>query len=185
MIIMIVLTKIGLLLCYFNVKAQNNSLEIGGKLMNEWVEGKSYGPGIGLQAIYKITKHSGIETGLYYKTSPRFYFLVYTAGNYYKKVNEKTILIPLVYKFDSRLINFTAGMAVDYLIVKNQSDRDLSRSITKNNPGRAQFISTLSVSKNFYLNESLIFEPEIRGSSYIPAGGGGVGFNLSFRKKIF
>ena len=161
---------------------KKSSLEIGGKIISEWVEWKSYGPGAGLQAIFKVTDHSGIETGLYYIIKPRFYFQPTTL---YKKVNEKTILIPFLYKFDSRLINFTAGFALDYLIDKNQPDRDLSISITKYNTGRIEFLPTLSISKNFYLNESLIFEPEIRGTSFIPRGGGGFAFNLSLRKKVF
>jgi len=162
--------------------SQKSSLEIGGKLISEWVEWESYAPGIGVQAIYKITDHSGIETGLYYMTKPRFYFQPTTL---YKKVNEKTILIPLLYKFDSRLINFTAGFAIDYLIDKNQPDRDLYILITNDKTGRIEFLPTFSISKNFYLNESLIFEPEIRGTSFIPRGGGGFALNFSLRKKVF
>ena len=155
-------------------------------MINELAMWKSFGFGIGVQSVYMFTKHSGIESGLYYKINPKNYFTTDAQGNFVNIIaREKTILFPVLYRFESALINFTAGMAIDYLLNQKDFKSNTSFPSVKWKGRNSEFISTISISKNFYLKKSLIVEPEIRASSFVPAGGGGVALNLSLRKKIF
>jgi hypothetical protein len=163
-----------------NISAQKRSLQFGGKLINELVN-HGYGPGIGADIVYKITKHSGIVTGLYFKIDPHQY-TAYSPGRTYSvsKFSERTIMVPLLYKFESKLVTLTAGGTVSYILNYRESDK-LFTHLT----GQLEPAVTISISKSFYFGKSLVFEPEIRASAPIPEGGVGTGLNLSLRKTIF
>lgn len=171
----------------YGVYGQKRSLQIGGKLITEFEDWKTYEPGLGVQLVYRITKHSGIESGIYYKIQARGgYYYFDTAFNlYYWTVKERTLLLPVLYRYDSKTLNFTAGPVLKYSM--GWKDR------TKNPPAfippyalqNFELIATISVSRNFYLNSAWILEPEIRASAFVPAGGGGVSLNIALRKKIF
>jgi hypothetical protein len=90
---------------------QKRSSEIGVKLINEIEDRGTYAPGIGVQALYMITNHSGIESGFYYKINPQYYMESSSLTNYtFKRYNEKvmptTFIIPIRIgpgKFHSRV----------------------------------------------------------------------------------
>lgn len=174
------------LLFAINSLAQKRALALGGKWTNELSNWRYYGPGFGLQAVYKFTKHSGVESGLYYKVNRKL-TLGYDPNHNITNTlaRERTLVLPLLYRFESRQINLTAGFAIDYLINKNAIREKTPFTSLKWNSNRSELITTISLSKNFFLNKKLIIEPEIRGSTFIPAGGGGVSLNLSVRKIIF
>ena len=168
------------------VQAQKSSLEIGAKLINELADWTTYAPGGGAQFVLKLTMHSGIETGLYYKLNPRVYYFSYEpTGLSKKKFTQKVILVPLVYRYDSRSINFTAGLAVDYLVNREQLKKTHALGLPDEYYNRFELVSTISLSKSFYLHRSLVLEPEIRANAFVPAGGGGVALNVSLRKQFF
>ncbi len=182
----ILIIQVFLIVCMSAVYSQKTSLEIGGKVINELATWKNFGPGAGLQVVYKVTKHSGLETGIYYKINPKHYlFPDSLLGLSYEKFNERVILIPILYRFDSKIINFTAGFGIDYIISLKDIQKKEPLGYPKDYFNRIEFVSILSISKTFYLNNSWILEPEIRGTAFVPAGGGGVGLNISLRKKIF
>ncbi|MBC7874350.1 MAG: hypothetical protein H7Y01_10160 [Ferruginibacter sp.] len=161
-------------------------MEIGGKLISELADWKSYGPGIGLQTIFNITKHSGLETGLYFKINPKYYRYIDGAGIFSgKNFPEKVVQVPLLYRFDSKPINFTAGLALDYILNLEKMKKSSPFGLSPDYFHRLELVSTISVSKSFYLNKSLVIEPELRASAFVPQGGGGVALNVSLRKMIF
>ncbi len=186
MIPKILLLLVGIHFSIADVYCQKSSVEIGGKLITEFGDGDYYGPGAGLQFIYKLSKHSGIETGLYYEVNPRTYYLFDSTWWYsMKSYREKILRIPFLYRFETRLFNITAGGAFDYLLNKGKLDANPPFGLKSGYFERTEWLATLSLSKNFYLKKSLILEPEIRASSPIPDGGVAMGFNISLRKKIF
>lgn len=178
-----------LLLAYFfflfkDGDSQIKPLELGGKFINEIADWKNYAPGLGLQAVQRFTNHSCIETGFYFKVKPEF-FIIYTVPINYtrEKINEKTILIPLLYRFESFKINFTAGMEVDYLINKKNIEKYHLFLPGAPEATRSEIVSTVSISKNFYAGRGLIIEPELRARAFVPRGGGGISLNIAIRKR--
>jgi hypothetical protein len=164
---------------------QKRSLQIGGKLVNEIENGGHYSPGIGVQTIFKFTKHSGIESGLLYNVNPKFYMISQGLMNYStRRYDEKVIYLPLLYRFESRLVNFTAGFALEYFLNMKQTEKILPPGYTSEFFTRLEVISTISLSKSWNLGKSWIIEPELRTSAPIPQGGVGTGVNISLRKRI-
>lgn len=182
----IILLFFSLILFILNTHAQKKSFELGGKWINEYSNWRYYGPGLGIQTIYKISKHSGIESGIYYKVNRKLAFAFDPNGHLTNIIApERTIILPILYRFESKLINATAGLAVDYLINENYFKEKTLFGSLKWNQSRSELITTISISKSFKLNKKWIVEPELRGSTFIPAGGGGISLNLSARKIIF
>jgi hypothetical protein len=166
--------------------AQKRSLEIGVKLINEIEDRETYAPGIGVQALYIITNHSGIESGFYYKINPQYYMESYGLMNYtFKRYNEKVIQLPLLYRFQARLVNFTAGCTFEYFINLKEFKKTLPASYADQSLQRLTVLPTISMSKSLYFSRSWCVEPELRASAPIPQGGVGIGVNLSLRKRIF
>jgi hypothetical protein len=166
--------------------AQKGSSEYGGKLINEIAEKGSYAAGIGVQFIYKITKHSGIESGFYYKTNPRYYPVNNTSPYYsFTRYNQKVIHLPLLYRFESGFINFTAGFAVEYFINMKEIRKKVPPAYTSDFFTRLEAIAAISLSKSFYFSRSWVIEPELKFSAPVPRGGVSNGINLSLRKRIF
>ncbi|HEV8270553.1 MAG TPA: hypothetical protein VGQ04_04565 [Chitinophagaceae bacterium] len=165
---------------------QKRSWEIGVKLINEIEDRGTYAPGIGVQALYMITNHSGIESGFYYKLNPQYYMESYSLNNYKtKRFNEKVIQLPLLYRFESRLVNFTAGFALEYSINMKEFKKTLPAAYGDESLQRLTVVPTISISKSWYFSPSWGVEPELRASAPIPQGGVGIGINLSLRKIIF
>jgi hypothetical protein len=181
-----ILIFFSLILLALNSQAQKRTLALGGKWINELSNWKYYGPGFGLQAVYKFTKHSGVESGIYYKVNRKLTLGYDPNGNITNILaRERTVILPFLYRFESKQINLTAGFAIDYLINKNNIREKTPFTSLKWHNNRSELITTISISKNIFLNKKLIIEPEIRGTTFIPAGGGGVSLNLSMRKIIF
>jgi hypothetical protein len=76
----------------FHAIAQEKSLQIGGKLINEFTFYNGFAPGFGGQVVYRIGKHGGIESGLNYQNKYLgFFIFVQVGGNsytYYTKIAE-------------------------------------------------------------------------------------------------
>jgi len=175
-----------ILLMLSSAFGQKRSSEIGIKLINEIEDRGTYAPGIGMQALYMITSHSGIESGFYHKINPQYYMESYSLTNYtFKRYNEKVMQLPLLYRFESRLVNFTAGFTLEYFINLKEFKKTLTATYADESLQRLTVVPTISMSKSWYFSRSWCIEPELRASAPIPQGGIGIGINLSLRKRIF
>jgi len=165
------------------------SLQLGARLMNELTFFDGLAPGFGAQAVYRLTKHNGLESGIYYQ-SRRIGFIVETntGGSttiYNTQVAERRIQLPLLYRFDSKAINFVAGVAFDYFLGwKDRSHTDEVKIIDYNRDAFS-FSLQAGISHSFYLSPTLILEPEAKFNLIVTDDDGGVGLNLSLRKIIF
>ena len=130
--------------------------------------------------------HSGIESGFYYKINPQYYLVSSSLNNYtFKRYKEKVIQLPLLYRFESRLVNFTGGFALEYFINLKEFKKTLPAAYADGSLQRFTVVPTISVSKSWYFSRSWCVEPELRASAPIPQGGVGIAINLSLRKRIF
>ena len=162
-----------------NLQAQQKpSLELGVKLMAEANSGSgSTMPFSGLQLIYQKGKHGGLETGLYYRpvrNETIYDFYNTTGGNFYSVVAiiaERFLSIPVLYRFQSKVLNFTAGSSLDiYLGWKDKSDKNTVTINSNNRSATIEAGAVVSLSKSIHLDDKIILEPEIRFNPIFTSG---------------
>jgi hypothetical protein len=173
----------------FVVTAQKRSLQIGGKLINEFTFYNGFAPGFGGQVVYRISRHGGIESGLNYQNKYfSFFTFVQVGGNsytYYTKIAEHYLQIPLLYRFDSKAINFSAGPTLDYFIGWNVRHKDPGVTVNDYDRNTVSLVGAACVSRSFYLSPSIILEPELKFNYIFTQDDGGVAINIALRKKLF
>lgn len=138
----------------------------------------------------QFRKHSGAETGLYYRTRRLSEFVTYTdslsSNSYSFTISSKYLSVPLLYKYYSNFLNFSVGPTVDFYVGWKQKNDGSSLQIQSHTVTPEITIGYLAkVSKVFNLNRQFIVEPEIRFGSYqifseakVGIGiGGSTGFN--------
>jgi hypothetical protein len=121
-------------------------------------------PGLGAVADFKITKHSGIETGVYlrgYKT--RLRILVPPSPNFWNvTIAERHLSFPLLYKYHTRIVNLAAGPTFDFFMGWKQKDN--SGAVVNSYSIDPEFNVGImgKISKRINLSPKFILEPEIR-----------------------
>lgn len=118
----------------------------------------------------RLGKHSGGETGLFYRTNRTTNITSYTDASgtysYSFTIARKYLAAPLLYKYYSKSINFSAGPTFDFYIGWKQKNDEFPYQIQsyKVNPKvRIGFLS--KVSKSIPVSKKFIIEPEIRFGS--------------------
>ncbi len=166
------------------------SFELGLKISKEFAEGRNDGTAIGIHSLYNFTKRSSIEAGVSYKVNPVKYLVFQNLGAstrpFYEPFNqsEKTILIPVAYRFNAGFLNFAAGTGFHFLLNKKDfAGVDLPEKTDWKN-SNLQILASLAVSKSFRINKTLYAEPEIKYSRYSQNGGSGLQLNLSMRRRF-
>lgn len=169
--------------------AQEKSLQIGGKLINEFTFYNGFAPGFGGQVVYRIGKHGGIESGLNYQNKYLSIFTTLIVGgnsyNYYTKIAEHHLQIPLFYRYDSKAINFSAGPMLDYFIGWDVRHTDPGVTVNNYDRNTVSLAGTAGVSRSFYLSPTIILEPELKFNYILTEDDGGVSINIALRKKLF
>ncbi len=133
--------------------------------------------GLGAVADFKITKHSGLETGVYlrsYKTRIRIFT---PTDSWLVTVAERHLSIPLLYKFHSRIVNLAAGPTFDFFMGWEQKGN--KEAVVNAYSIDPEFNVGImgKISKRINLSARFILEPEIRlnliptsDRSYVGAG---------------
>lgn len=145
---------------------------------NHWV------PGVGATFEYKLTKHSGLETGLFYR--------IYTvegyvqASNFYAEflIAEKHLSLPILYKFYSSIVNFSVGPTIDFYLGWRQKMGKSDIPIdTYNIDPTVGLGGMLKLSKTINLSETLLLEPELRLNPILSNARayGGLGIAVKYR----
>ena len=151
-------------------------LEVGVKIMAEGNSG--YGgtaPFIGLQLVYPKGKHGGLETGIYYrpiKTDFVTYASVNGTSQYVvSTVAQRFIHLPILYRYQSKIVNFTGGPSFDfYLGWKDRSNKSQVTVTSFNRSSTVLIGIVASLSKSIYLTEKITLEPELRFNPIISEG---------------
>ena len=135
--------------------------------INGEVYPESFRPSPGISFETQLRKHSGAETGLYYRTSIIKGRVSYTDSTgtrtYQFTVARRYINLPLLYKFYSKVLNFSAGATFDLYTGWKQKRDELPipvQSFTESPKLKLGFL--VKVSKAFSASSRIIVEPEIR-----------------------
>ena len=170
--------------------AQTNTLEIGVKISSEFTNGKNDGTAFGMQGIYKLSNHSSIETGLSYKLNQQKYLLFQGLTSQSRPLyeplsqTEKTLLIPIAYRYESKWITLSAGTGFNFLLNKKDLQQVADVGKTDWIDNTMEILASFAISKSFRLNKTMYVEPEIKQCFYSKQGGNGLQLNLSFRKRL-
>ena len=169
--------------------SQNRSLQLGGRIMNEITLYDGLAPGFGAQFVYRITRHGGIESGLYYQSRKVNYFIEAQSGGtgvtYEAQVAERRLQLPILYRFDSKAINFVVGTSLDYFLGWKEKSNNSEVKIVSYDRDALSVALSAGLSKSIYLTPTLILEPEAKFNLIVTDDDGGLGLNLGLRKIIF
>lgn len=148
----------------------------------------NFRPGIGGLFEMQLTRHSGFETGVYYRNYIQNFYLTYidsfNLNTFFYKVSERHISIPVQYKFYSRIINLSIGPSFDFYLGWKQKN---TASITVNtyNIDPNFFIGILAkVSKKINLNKRFLLEPELRFNPIFTSKRSYTGFGIAAKYKL-
>jgi hypothetical protein len=123
-------------------------------------------PGIGAKLERKLTRRSGIESGLYYRNYVHGLVVTVVNGNRFENfpvtVSERQISIPILYKFYSRIVNISIGPTFDFYLDWKQKNK--SSVVVNDYSVDPNFSIGLmgKLSKSFSLTEKIFLEPEVR-----------------------
>lgn len=114
----------------------------------------------------QVTKHSGMEMGINYRTYQRELFLLLNNEVYYPLISEKYISIPISYKFYSKIVNVGLGLTFDYNIGWKYSNTTID--IITYRPDYDYYAGLIvKISKEILLGDDLILEPELKTNALI------------------
>jgi hypothetical protein len=134
---------------------------LGINLTSNYDEITTITPETGLVFERQFSKHSGIETGINYRTYQVQYYLLINNESYYPFISERYISVPLTYKFYTKIINLSLGLTYDYYIGFRQLDEGLK--LTSYHVGYEYYMGAIGkISKKIVLGDDLILEPEIK-----------------------
>lgn len=121
-------------------------------------------PDFGASFEAQFTRHSGLETGLYYRNIK---FREGFVSNHHgepvpvPQTNARYLSLPIMYKFYSRILNFSVGLSFDYLIAHT------THAYTHYVPDKLILGVATKVSKEFVLVDNLIIELSFNFNPYI------------------
>ena len=137
---------------------------VGFNFINEISEEESaVATGLGLTIERQFTKHSGIESGLYYRTNKTTFYFTDNISNFTNNytVAERYLSIPFLYKFYSRILNISAGPTFDYYVGWKQKAGIVKVDNYSMDPNVGLGFM-FKLSKKINLSDHIILEPELR-----------------------
>ncbi len=139
--------------------------------------------GLGLNIERKITKHSGIESGLYYRTYKTSLYI--STGTDYNNfaISERHISLPVLYKFYSRIINFSVGPTFDFYVGWKQKSGYVIVNTYSIDPSFA-FGFITKFSKQINLSDHLFLEPELRLNPILTYNRAYIGLGIAAKYKL-
>jgi hypothetical protein len=144
------------------LNAQNKTY-LGIDFVNEIADKDHLRPGVGLNVARTFGKHSGIETGVYYRSYIQSLSFS-MEGNYFDvDIRESHLSIPVLYKFSSRIVNFSAGPTFEvFLGWKDVSSPDEVEVNDYDIDPEYNLGAMVKLGKDIRLSDKLVFEPELR-----------------------
>lgn len=135
----------------------------GLNFVNEISDESSVNTGLGLTIERQFTKHSGIESGVYYRTHRTSFLFEDNISRLPDNfvVAERYISIPFLYKFYSRILNISAGPTFDYFVGWKQKGGIIKLENVYMDPNVGLGFM-LKFGKKINLSDHLILEPELR-----------------------
>ncbi|RYY25158.1 MAG: hypothetical protein EOP41_05355 [Sphingobacteriaceae bacterium] len=153
---------------YLNTFAQQQTLI--GLNVNGEIFPNGFKPAAGLTFEKQLFTHSGFETGIFYRTEKTSVITtyIYAAGyqSYAYTFSLRYLAVPVLYKYYSRIINFSAGPVADFYIGWKQKNDGSPVRIENVEVGHKVNIGFLvKAGKLIALNKKFLLEPELRFGS--------------------
>lgn len=173
-----------LLIFAFSNDGYSQKKMIAGLDLTVETTGDHWVPGIGATFEYKLTKHSGLETGLFYRI---YKVSGYAYSNNFSQnfiIAERHLSIPVLYKFYSSIVNFSVGPTIDfYLGWKQKMGKTVIEIDTYDIDPTVSLGGMLKLSKTINLSEKLLLEPELRLNPILSnyRAYGGLGIAVKYR----
>ena len=169
---------------FLNAYSQRQTL-IGIQVNGEIYPG-TFRPAMGLTFEKQFTKHSGFETGILFRTEESSGTITYTGSPPYSfTVTEQHLNLPVLYKYYSSIINFSAGPMVDFYLGWKQENDDSPMQIEDYDVDPKVKLGFLAkVSKVITLNKRFVLEPELRFGSVQTLDEAGLGIGLGWKYRF-
>ncbi|WP_319499663.1 hypothetical protein [uncultured Draconibacterium sp.] len=159
----VILYLVIILFSSVNTLNAQNKTYLGIDFVNEVADKEHLRPGVGLNVARTFSKHSGIEAGVYYRTYLQS--MSFRVDGYYfdADIRENHLSIPVLYKFSSRIVNFSAGPSFDvFLGWKEKSSIGAVEVESYDIDPEYNLGAMVKLGKDLKLSEKLVFEPELR-----------------------
>lgn len=148
--------------------------------------GGEFLPGAGATFESQLTRHSGFETGLFYRSYKVGIFLYgdYPTSHAFE-VAERYISIPVLYKFYSSIINLSAGPTFDFFAGWKQTVGKSIYNITDYKTSSSFGLGgMLKLSKTINLTDKFLLEPELRYNHIFNSHRDYGGFGLAAKYRL-
>ncbi len=159
--------------------------QVGLNLTVELLSGSTFVPGGGMMVERQVTRHSGIESGIYFRSYITDGY-VQPGNNFYAfSISERYLSIPVLYKYYSRIVNFSIGPSFDYFLGWKQKSGlpDVKVENYSISPAIAIGIQT-KLSKPIILSNRFILEPELRFNPIISTERSYLGIGIAAKYKL-
>jgi len=166
--------------------SQGKATYVGVNLTSEFESAMENGTlGIGVTIERQLTKHSGIESGIYYRTCVYQQTFITNSTVFAFSVSEKYISFPLLYKFYSKIVNLSVGPSVDYFAAWSQKGGTGGLKVDSHSVDpKFAFGIMAKAGKSFPLSKQLFIEPELRFNRIIPTLRNYFGIGISMKYKL-
>lgn len=158
-----------------------------GANFNAEVSNGHYGTaGFGGSYEMKLKKHGGFETGIFYRTYKADLVVLFDPAFYATTIAERHLSIPILYKFYSRVVNFSVGPSFDFYVGFADKGKNSLFKVTSYSINPSFNVGILGkLSKNIKLTEKFDLEPELRINPILTTNRayGGAGVSLKYKLK--
>ncbi len=137
---------------------------MGINLTGEITSSSDFVIGVGGTFEKQFKKHFGFETGLYYRAFELNGEVRTETYVYGYNIKEEYLSVPVLYKFNSSLLNFSVGPTFDiYLGWKQTNKNYVSYRLDKYDVNKKFIVGLMGkISKSIDLTPKILLEPEIR-----------------------
>lgn len=146
--------------------------------------GGEFTTGIGVAFDHQVSRHSGIESGIFYRTNKSEYLFNLQNQLSTYTIIEKFISVPILYKYFSPILNFSAGPTLDFYLGWEQKHIENNALINSYSLSKSVFVGfMIKAGKTINLSSKVLLEPELRLNPIIGSNtvyGGGVAIKYKF-----
>ncbi|OOG77712.1 outer membrane beta-barrel protein [Algoriphagus sp. A40] len=167
--------------------SKTNTIGVSVLAEHEFIKG--FSPSVGFVFERSLTKRSGIETGIFYKTYRsdfNAFVPIPEGGGYYEyiKVRESYLNFPVLYRFYTKSVTISLGPVVEAFVGWDQISSGNSEVTSYEIDPSVDFGPLLKVSKTFTLGDNLIAEPEFRFGIMAKAAISYFGFGVQLKQGL-
>ncbi len=155
------------LFIFSNSMGQEESKDVVGLLLASERKEYSVNPELGFFWERKFTERSGLETGLFYRTTTENIFLTVFVPDSNSYSESSTVLygfftVPVLYRFSTRFVALSLGPNLDVFSNWNQLNSGLITIESLKRSPMVKLGMLFKVGKEIPLKGTLVLEPEIR-----------------------